>query len=152
MLKNGAWFPWMLVAILLVSVGANIYLIIRATNDPSFAVEPDYYAKAVDWDRIQAQKAESDALGWNIVVDAGHAELRVELSDRLGQPISGALVEVEAFHNARAADRIRGVMIPRGGGAYAFEGPFERAGIWEYRITATTGDYTFRHVAQEELP
>lgn len=152
MLKNGAWFPWMLVAILLVSVGANIYLLIRANSDPSFAVEPDYYAKAVDWDRIQAEKAESDALGWNVVVDARHDELRIRLTDRLGRPIDDAVVEVEAFHNARAADRARSVMYPRGQGVYVWEGPFERAGIWEYRIAATTDDYTFRHVTKEELP
>jgi len=142
----------MLGAILMVSVGANIYLVIRANSDPSFAVEPDYYAKAVDWDDIQAQKAESEALGWSISVNAEPAQLRIRLTDRLGQPISAAMVEVEAFHNARAADRTRGVMIPRGDGVYILEAAFDRPGLWEYRITATTGDYTYRHVAREEVP
>mgnify|MGYP003564585753 CR=1 FL=1 len=151
-MKNGAWFPWMLVALLLVSVGANVYLIVRALNDPSFAVEPDYYQKAVDWDRLQQEKAASDALGWNVIVDARHTELRVRLLDRLGRPIEDAVVEVDAFHNARAADRIRGTMVPRGEGVYVLEAPFERRGIWEFRLAAVRDDRRFTHTTQEELP
>lgn len=152
MFKDGKWFPWMLVAILLVSVGANIYLIVRAHSDPSFAVEPDYYAKAVDWDRLQEERAQSEALGWDVVVDARHTELRIRLTDRLGRPIDGAVVEVEAFHNARAAERVRGVMLPRGKGVYVLEHDFERSGLWEYRLAAIQADRQFKHVARQELP
>lgn len=152
MLKNGAWFPWMLVAILLVSVGANIYLVVRATNDPSFAIEPDYYAKAVEWDRIQDEKAASEALGWKMVVDARPDELRVRLTDRLGRPIDDAVVEVEAFHNARASQRIVGALAPLGQGVYRLEYPFERSGLWEYRLSARRDELEFAHVARKELP
>jgi len=152
MLKDGRWFPIMLVALLLVSVGANVYLIIRATSDPSFAVEPNYYQKAVDWDQIQEERSRSEALGWKVDVKAKHTELRVQLTDRRGEPIDGAVVEVEAFHNARAADRVRGVMLPRGEGVYVMEYPFERPGIWEYRLAAQQRDRRFTHVVQEELP
>jgi len=152
MFENGAWFPWMLVAILFVSVGANIYLIVRATNDPSFAVEPDYYAKAVEWDDIQSQRAASEALGWSMVVDARHTELRVRLTDPLGRPIEDAIVGVEAFHNARASERIVDTMTPRGEGVYVLEGSFERSGIWEVRLEALRDGRRFTHVTREELP
>ena len=44
------------------SVSANLFLLVRATGDPSFAVESDYYAKAVAWDAHQAQAARGDAI------------------------------------------------------------------------------------------
>lgn len=150
-MKNGTWFPFMLLGLLLVSVGANVYLIIRATNDPSFAVEPEYYEKAVEWDRIQAERAASDRLGWAMDVDAGRDALRIELRDALGRPVEGAEVEVIAFHNARAADRIRAHLLPRGRGVYELERAFGRPGIWEYRFAATLEDKKFLHVTQEEL-
>ena len=152
MFKNGTWFPYMLVAILLISVGGNIYMVMRATNDPSFAVEPDYYNKAVNWDQIQAEKAASEALGWNVVLDARQEELRIRLTDRLGRPIDGATVEVEAFPNARASHRVMGVMVPKGRGVYVLERPFARPGVWEYRLAAVVDDKRFVHRSQEELP
>lgn len=151
MLKNGAWFPYLIIGLLLLSVGSNVYLLVRATNDPSFAVEPDYYEKAVHWDDHQAARAASDKLGWKIRVDARREMLRIELRDALGRPIDGAEVEVIAFHNARAAERINGLMLPRGRGVYVLERPFARAGIWEYRLAAVLEDKTFLHVTKEEL-
>lgn len=152
MFKNGAWFAYLLVITLLTSVGGNIYMVMTATDDPGFAVEPDYYKKAVDWDRLQAERAASEALGWNVVVDARADELRIRLTDRLGRPIDGATVEVDAFPNARASQRVKGFLIPKGRGVYVLERPFERSGLWEYRLAAEVDDQRFMHVAQKELP
>ncbi len=152
MFKNGTWFAYMLVAILLISVAGNIYMVMTAANDPSFAVEPDYYKKAVQWDRLQAEKAASDALGWHIVVDARPDELRIRLTDRLGRPIDGATVEVDAFPNARASQRVRGYMIPKGRGVYVFERDFAENGLWEYRLAAVVDEQRFMHVSKKELP
>lgn len=151
-MKNGAWFPFFLIALLLVSVGANGYLMVRATNDPSFAVEPDYYEKAVAWDRLQAERAASEALGWKVTVDARRDELRIRLRDALNRGIDGAEVEVEAFPNARARERIRARLAPKGDGVYVVERPFDRSGVWEYRLVAVLDDQKFLHVSQEELP
>ncbi|MGF1511674.1 MAG: FixH family protein [Myxococcota bacterium] len=150
-MKNGAWFPYMLIGLLLVSVGANVYLIIRATNDPSFAVEPDYYAKAVDWDVQRAEQAASDRLGWNVDMEFTATELRVHLLDSAGIPVDGATVEVEVFHNARAQNRIAAVMRPDGPGEYVLNRPFEREGLWEVRLSAVRRDDRFVHVQREEL-
>ena len=152
MFKNGTWFPYMLVAILVISVAGNIYMVMTATNDPSFAVEPDYYKKAVEWDRLQAEKAASEALGWNMLVDARTDELRIRLTDRLGRPIDGATVDVEAFPNARASQRVRGYMVPKGRGVYVLEHAFDQKGLWEYRLAAVVDEKRFTQVSQKELP
>ena len=152
MFKNGGWFPIFLVVILLTSVGGNIYMVMRATNDPAFAVEPDYYRKAVEWDKVQAEQEKSDALGWHVLVDARQDELRIRLTDRLGRPVDGATVEVEAFANARASQRIVGRLVPKGLGVYVLQRPFDRSGLWEYRLAAVRDQERFTHVAQKELP
>ncbi len=152
MAKQRAWFPYMLVAFLLISMGGNIYMVARAATDPSFAVEPDYYRKAVDWDRRQAQQAASDALGWTIVLDARQDELRVQLRDRFGRPIDGAMVRVEAFANARAQHRSKGTMVPKGHGVYVLSRPFARSGLWEYRLAAVVNEKRFMYRTQRVLP
>jgi len=151
MMKNGAYFPYMLIGLLLISVGSNVYLLVRATNDPSFAVEPDYYEKAVEWDALQEAKAASDRLGWKAEVDATRDEIIVRLEDAAGIPVEGAVVHVVAFHNARAGDRRRAQLAEEGQGVYRMNGPFERPGLWEMRISAVRDEDHFSLVRKEDL-
>lgn len=151
MLKDGRIWPFIIVALLSLSVGANIILLIKATTDPAFAVERDYYQKAVDFDEIQAAQGRSDALGWTVAVQADREVLKVHLVDQAGAPISDAQVAVEAFHNARAANIISGELTSKGEGLYAFSGPFSRPGIWEYRLVAARGDDRFTETVRREL-
>lgn len=150
-MKNGAWFPYMLIALLLISVGANVYLLVRATNDPSFAVEPDYYQKAVDWDEHQEARVASERLGWSAEVEASRDGVLVRLEDAAGIPVEGAKVDVVAFHNARAGDRRRARLSEEGKGVYRMDGPFERPGLWEIRISAVRDQDYFSLVRKEDL-
>ena len=65
-MRKGWLWPVLVVGLLLVSVTANLVILFVATNDPSFAVEKDYYTKAVNWDEKRAQDARNLALGWNV--------------------------------------------------------------------------------------
>ena len=151
MFKDGRYWPFLIVALLSVSVIANVFLIIKATTDPSFAVERDYYAKAVTWDEHQQEQADSNALGWHAALKAERDRLELRLLDADGRPITDATVSVEAFHNARANMIITGEMVPQGGGLYAMAHDFERLGIWEYRLVVVRGDQRFVHTSQEEV-
>lgn len=151
-MNDGRWFPYFLVALLLVSVGSNLYLIVRANSDPSFAVEPDYYAKAVAWDESQAVRAASDSLGWRVEVAAEHEGFEVRIRDALGRPVRGAQVQLEAFPNAFARERIEVILHEGEAGRYFVRRSFSRSGIWEYRLAALRDDDTFLHVTREELP
>lgn len=148
---SGRLWPFIIVGLLAVSVVANVILLAYATNDPAFAVEPDYYKKAVDWDDTQAAKAASAALGWRVVVEAGRDELKVHLFDKEGKPLSGANVQFEAFHNARANRVVKGTLEAEGPGLYAMNHDFGRPGIWEYRLVAARNGDTFLHTTQEEI-
>ena len=87
-------------------VGVTVYY---ATNDPSAAVEADYYQKAVDWDQAVARRQASDLLGWNpqprLVRSEAGTHLRLTLTDRDGHAVHGAKVSAIVYHNARAATR-----------------------------------------------
>ena len=150
-MKSGLHWPLMIVALLTCSVAGNVYMLIRANNDPSFAVEPDYYQKAVTWDESQQMKADSEALGWGaeITVSAHRVELR--LTDDLGKPIDDAEVKVIAFPNARAQHVLTSSLQSVGDGTYAWAQDFGRPGLWEFRFVAKKGPSRYEHVAREML-
>lgn len=124
-------------------------LIYHAHADPSFAVESDYYDKAVHWDDSAAQERRNAELGWRLSISAEPSDgLKLIIVDALGLPIDGASVSVEAFHNARSADRVALAPADSGGGVYRQAAEFARPGIWEFRVVARRGEETFTAVRQ----
>jgi hypothetical protein len=111
-----------------------------AIDDPSFALEPDYYAKAVAWDRNQAQGRTNDALGFALAVrqplvvgSDGRTVIELALTDRAGLGIAGARLEVTAFPNAFATHVERLVLLEVAPGIYRGELKHGRPGLWELR-------------------
>jgi FixH len=156
--KPSTWQRWkserwaMMPFALLGGLGAGLAVIIRiAVNDPSFAVEPEYYQHALKWDEERARQEQSARLGWTVVWDfAGPASgsagpsltpsqssvrpLKLQLRDALGQPITGARIDVSAFHKARAANVQRIALREGDAGVYAAELRLDRSGIWRVRM------------------
>ena len=158
-MKRGGYWPFLLAALLLAGVGANLYFLARALSDPSFAVEGDYYAKAVAWDAHQAQARANADLGWSVAIDvspadlaSGQARVAVHLRDREGRPVRGAAVSVEAFHNARAAAIVKTTFREDAAGAYLAEAPIVRPGLWEFRLTASADGRTYTAVVDQAVP
>src|SRR5512142_3421766 len=109
-------WPWPVAIVILLCVHAigMIVVVFVATRDPSFAVEPHSYKKAVDWDSAHAARLASDNLGWSAQIDTdtatdllGRRRVRCELKDRQGVPVMAATVKLEVFHHARAAERLQ---------------------------------------------
>lgn len=50
-------YPGLVIAILLMSVTANVVLVIKASSDGGARAVPDYYDKASRWDAEQAREA-----------------------------------------------------------------------------------------------
>jgi nitrogen fixation protein FixH len=138
------WWPAALAGVLAVTVLGNIAVYWIANDDPSFAVEPNYYQRAVDWDSTMAQRARSAALGW--VADArlappanGQAALLVHLRTRDGAALDSADVRAEASFNARGADLFEVRLTPLGAGLYSGTLPSARAGLWRVDLSAVHG-------------
>ena len=156
--RRGWGWPLGLALGLIASAALNIAFAIVASRDASFAVEPDYYRKSLEWDRTMTQEDVNRALGWSLAVHAepaaspGMLRLVVTLRDRAGGLVDAGLVTVEARHGARAAQVVTGTLTPVAGDRYAADIPLRRAGLWELRLTAHRGGDVFTKQIAADLP
>ena len=153
-MKRGGLWPAGVALILAATVGGNIWLYRVAKDDDSFAIEPNYYAKAVAWDSTMAQAQRNGAIGWHLQSTLGAfsrngALLRVSLTDSLGRAVSDATITVDAMYNARAAQVVRATLSPDGGG-YAARLPVRHGGQWELRFDVVRGGERFTASARVE--
>jgi nitrogen fixation protein FixH len=148
-MKDGR--PWIagVIAVLLLTVGANAWVIWLAHGRDAAVVEPDYYRKAVAWDSLRAAEERSAALGWTVDATlgrpdaAGEAALEVRLAARDGAPLEGASVTVAAIHNRIAGRAVRADLAPAAPGVYAARLPLGLRGLWELDVEATRGTERF---------
>jgi nitrogen fixation protein FixH len=141
-MKAGMAWPIGITVILGATVAANLVMMRIANNDPSFAVEPDYYKKAVFYDSTMAQSHRNVDLGWTVqafadsLVAGQPTRLRIVLSDAQSLPVVGAVVETTVLFNARANDVTTATMANEGAGVYSAPMPINAPGEWEVRVNA----------------
>jgi len=160
-MKPGTLWPYIIAGALGIHVIASLVVVFIATSDPSYAVEEDYYQKAMAWNDKRAQDRTNDTLGWDLefaveprASSGDEPILEVRIRDAQGEPLTGASVSVEAFHNNRSGDIIRMQLRSVEDGIYRLQAPMERNGRWELRFTVDRdGDhFTFtetRHLFVE---
>ncbi len=146
------WVAWILglLSINFTVVGFTVYF---AISDPSAAVEPDYYRKALAWDQTARQIQHNRKLGWSAHVafqasaGGGGQSLRVDLRNKLGEPIAGATIECEYFANTNSGKRSTVTLESLGSepGAYRGSVNVDRAGLWHVRVRARTAVDVFTH-------
>ncbi|MCC6317896.1 MAG: FixH family protein [Gemmatimonadaceae bacterium] len=142
-------WPAGIATVLGLTVAGNVWMMAVAGSDPAFAVEPDYYRKAVTWDAHMAQARANAALGWSaqarleLAQPGAPGRIAVTLRDRVGSMIAGASVRVEAMHNARASRRLEVALGARAPGEYSAAIDADRPGEWEVRISAEAGAQRF---------
>ena len=155
-MKRGGWWPIAITGVLAATVGANIWMMVVASDDPSFAIEPDYYRKALAWDTAMAQAERNVTLGWRLtpamgpIARDGRALVTARLTDSTGAVIPDAVVHVSALPIARSASVQQIVLVPDGNGAYAAELDARRPGQWELRFDAAAGRDRFTQVSRVE--
>jgi hypothetical protein len=146
------WVPGGLLASMLAGLGT---LAAIATNDPGFALERDYYRKAVRYDLEVLQRGENARLGWNLdatlTPDATGTSLLVTARDARG-PLAGARVSVEALENAHASIVYDLTLVEDAPGRYRGSLPAKRGGLWELRVRAERAQERFTEVVRVSLP
>lgn len=148
-MKPGVLWPMGITAILCSTIAANLFVMRLANDDPAFAVEPDYYRKAVQYDSTMAQERRNLALGWQVTADFepitpdGPTGVRVDIHDAAGHPVTSATVAVMARFNARANDTLTTGLVERVPGEYAADLPIRTPGEWEVRIDVVRDDARF---------
>lgn len=149
-------WPLLVVCLLGFTVVINVILVMKATNDPSFAVEEDYYQKAVNWDEQMAERRESDALGWTVELqtapaDSAEMKLIVLVKDRDGRPISDGAVLVTARHNARSNRPVTASLDASPDGGYRGPIALIRPGLWQFDVEVTRNDDRYRTSVRRDI-
>jgi nitrogen fixation protein FixH len=143
-----------IVGLIALHAAGMLAVILIATRNPSFSVEPDHYQKALAWDRLAARQQASGLLGWKaevtseagskVALDGARTRgLACRIVDREGKPVTGATVTMLAFAHARGEERIRFDLRETGPGVYTVRAPMARSGLWELRLSALRGPDLF---------
>jgi nitrogen fixation protein FixH len=150
-----SWVPAALLGSMLCGLGTLAFI---AMDDPSFALESNYYEKAVHWDRAQAEARDSRALGLRLallqplsIAANGEVDLVVSVQDRQGAPYRGAAAELEAFPNAFATRVQRVSLHEMSPGVYRAKLAHGVSGLWELRFRVTQSASHFRQVMRVDV-
>lgn len=101
--KKRAWFPYIVVGLLVAHVGGMMLAVYIAIGDHTFVALPDYYGKSIRWDQIQDELRRSDALGWKRTIQivsadkSGNLTLRMQVTDADKNPVSGLAATAVVF-------------------------------------------------------
>jgi nitrogen fixation protein FixH len=140
--RRAAWF-WgsFVVGFLGLQVIIGIVAFFLATGDPSVAVVPNYYQKALDFDKQQAIELASSKLSWDAKVEIseiktveGYRDVDVRLLDRDGQPVKNLDGNLKLYHHARAADVQAVELEAVGDGNYRGRAKMPREGLWQIEM------------------
>lgn len=135
--RRGRWIPWAFVGGMLLVVAVNAVLIFASVSTFTGVTVGGAYDRGRAYNRVLAEAARQDALGWRAEVAAeGGALLRVSVTDREGLPVPGRLdgtllAPLEGMELPLAL-----VAVAPGRWQAAMPG-LPRAGQWEARLTLT---------------
>jgi hypothetical protein len=152
--KFWAWLPALLLGAMFVGLGTMAYV---AIDDPHFALEPNYYDKAIHWDDAQARAQSSSKTGLSAelaplaIGQGGDVSVELRLSDREARPVAGAVVALEAFPNAYASRVQRLLLQETAPGVYRGNLRGAAVGLWELRLSATQGALRFQQVLRRDV-
>ncbi|MFG0257535.1 MAG: FixH family protein [Phycisphaerales bacterium JB043] len=150
------FWPGLVGVISMLWLGVLLFAWGVAENDPSFAVEENFYEASEQWDATQAERRASDLLGWRseifLTPTQTAIKLDVVLRDAGDVPIEDALVEIVAFANAAASDRIKVSCAHGAQGVYTTTLEHPRTGQWEIRVRAARNDDIHVSATRHEMP
>jgi hypothetical protein len=149
-----AFVPAALLGSMLLGLGTLTYI---ATDDPHFALEPNYYDKAVHWEQAQAQARRSQASGVAVELlrapslEQGQVTIELRVRDASGAPLGGANVALEAFPNAFANQVTRAGLSEIEPGVYRGALRGTALGLWELRCAVTRGELRFEQTLRADV-
>lgn len=150
------FWPGMVVAILSMSVIANIWLLYNAQSDGGAQIIDDYYTKASAWDdKVELDEA-STRKGWTVATSIGGLEdgqrrVTFAVRDRAGQPVTGLASKVTVKNPMKVDDVATRDLAENAPGVYMALMPFSRSGLWDIHFTVGSGEPVFLHETRIEV-
>lgn len=143
-------WPLIVVGLLLGHVSIMVTAVVLATGDKSFAVLPNYYEKAVNWDKNQAELRASAKLGWQVTLipspevdPTGHRAVTITVADAAGQPVADAAVELTWYHHKRPNELLKAAFHTDAAGRAAETVVMRGEGFYQMNVTASAGGRRF---------
>jgi nitrogen fixation protein FixH len=148
--KNSRRWPLIIVGLLAVHVTLMLTAAAIATRDRSFAVLPNYYENAVNWDKTRAAMESSRELGWKLQINPaaaidphGSRQVAILLTDAQGQPIPNAKLDLTYYHHAHANEAASVTLSATEPGRFATNLPMRYDGFWQFKAKVEAGGKTF---------
>lgn len=152
---RGWHWPLLIVGLLAIPIVAGGYLAYQATHDAGFALEADYYRKAVGWDAQMAQEVVNAQLGWQATMTAKPAgnslDVTAEFHTKTGAELPKLTVQIDGFFLARSQDLQEAEMQLGPDGRYHATLHLPHAGLHELHVRATTGQTRFTLVRRVDI-
>lgn len=155
--KSGLFWMLFPVFLLVTSVSGWLVMVSMAVDDPGFAVEPDYYKKAAQYDVEMEQRAENSRLGYGVELvsfapsDASSAALILSVHGAEGKPLNSARVSVDVIPVARAFEAQALTLNSLGAGVFEAKIERPRRGLYEVRVRVEFEGHVFTRVLRPEL-
>lgn len=146
----GRKWPFFIVGLLLLNVTVCAITVTAAVMNPA-DTEPNYYQRALDWDRNKLEWPQADSLGWKAIIGqlpGGLLDVRLEGPQG---PVLATRVEVEVFHQAHSRERVRLEMKRIGDGRFVAPYPIANDGSHEIRLWIDTGTTRATTMLRETL-
>ncbi|MEE9403450.1 MAG: FixH family protein [Algisphaera sp.] len=143
-------WPIIIVGLLVVHTSFIIYAATLALGDKSFTVVPNYYDKALNWDKTRQSQRQAADLGWTFNVlpstvadDTGQRQIVAHFKDANDQPLRGAAVSLQLYHHAHAGDVIHVALKENNQGHHQALAPLAASGTWHFDAQVQFNGETF---------
>lgn len=152
------FWPALVIGLLVGQIVLMAIMVLVATRDQGFAVEPDYYQKALHWDAHAQQLRDNQRLAWQTELSLGDTmgplgerDLICTLLNSDGQKLDGAQIDVITFPHARGTQRHELALTGEGDGRYVASTRFPRDGLWEFQLKITRGPEVFTQTIRRDV-
>lgn len=148
-----AW-PMAVIGLLLLSIGTMTTMVLATRSDGGAQVVQNYYQQAIAWDTQVAEKAASDALGWQatLALPTNEKALIITLVDREGQPVEEAVgtLTITRPHIASplSAGPWEATDTP---GVYRYAVALDGRGLWDFTLRVEKGEARFVTTIRREV-
>ncbi|QKV17499.1 FixH family protein [Oricola thermophila] len=117
-------------------IGVNLTLAWFANSSWTGLVVQNSYVESQRFNEVTAEKRRQLALGWQAEIAYGGDTFTVEMTDKDGAPLRGAIVSAKIGHPVQDRNDQTVSLLDRGGGEYAADVALD-PGIWNVDLTVT---------------
>lgn len=150
------FWPGLVVALLISSVGWSVGLMLYASSDGGAQVVENYYDRAVRFDEIRATEQAASQAGWRVQLQwpaAAGESLGLRIIDADGDPVGGLQGSVELRRPELSGAQGRAQLVPVAdqAGRYRVDLSPDRDGLWDVVVEANQGAQSYRIAVREEV-